>query len=220
MPPAVAPRPVPLADPEQQFLKLIQRFCEFAGLGAHRREDTTAPSLPVGPRRHTSRAAGAHGRARPVRVSFMGVLLHATVPDMRGLDAAPCRKLYWMSYTISVEDARGRDIYTNAFGGGGTVFQYWSTPAKQLGLPLIAAIYNEACTWSGHDLQRIVRELVVLEAYWEHEGYEGHEPYTSMGSASGVTNVMSTLEHLQERAGHLRTAVQLATEHHGSVSVS
>jgi hypothetical protein len=51
------------------------------------------------------------------------------------------------------------------------VRQYWSDPAKKLGLPLIASIYEQgfyvACEWCGAELDQLSAEIGRLEVYWQ-----------------------------------------------------
>jgi hypothetical protein len=55
-------------------------------------------------------------------------------------------------------------------GSESAVRMYWSVPARELGLPLLASIYDDgfhrACEWASVDLDRLSIELGKLVAHW------------------------------------------------------
>lgn len=99
---------------------------------------------------------------------------------------------------LLIAEGLARTLYENPLGSGHTVYEYWSSPAATLGLPLIAAIYEQGLEVAGSALDVLERELDVLERAW----------------------VPPLRAHLQERARFLREALRVAREAGGFVSIS
>lgn len=112
---------------------------------------------------------------------------------------------------LSASDWRLRDgakpLYDEPLGGEGPVREFWSAPAAQLGLPLLAAVYEHGfylgICWHGDQLDAAEAEVARLEEFWQGAGLDA-----------------GTLQGLSGRAAYLRTAVGLAREHGGILVIS
>ncbi len=111
---------------------------------------------------------------------------------------------------------RARELYSNPLGSGHTVAEYWSSPASTLGLPLIAAIYEQGLEVSGGELDVLERELEVLERAWARDI---PAPASDSPGADTGRQVPPLHEHLAERARFLREAIHVARESDGFVSI-
>ncbi len=96
--------------------------------------------------------------------------------------------------------------FEQPLGSESAVREFWSSPAAELGLPLLASLYDEGfyrgIFWSGHELDQALRELASLEEYWARAPYDDE-----------------TRADLCERAGWMRDALRLAARCQGWVSV-
>ena len=119
-----------------------------------------------------------------------------------------------MSFSISVHrQSDGREVYTNPLGAGHIVHQFWHAPAAELGLPLLGSLYNEGVTATGAELSQLESELSTLEARWAELQLDLEPPlHWTAGEQSG-TIAMRT--HLQQRAGYLKEAIQIARKEDG-----
>ena len=103
--------------------------------------------------------------------------------------------------------ARALCQYDNPLGAEGDVHEFWSEPALSLGLPLLASVYEEGfhkgIEWSGPALDRLAEELVVLEHHWRTMSLDD-----------------SDRSHLSERMSFLRTAIQVAKNCDGVLSIT
>ncbi len=116
-----------------------------------------------------------------------------------------------------------RTLYDNPLGSDHTIRRYWSSPAEQLGLPLIAAIYNAGLRVGGADLLRLEEELNRLERQWATMDFSGEQK--DRGSApyedgSIEAKEITDLDHLRERSGYLREAIRIARASDGIVGIS
>ena len=112
-----------------------------------------------------------------------------------------------MARTISVHrEAGGEPLFEEPLGREATVREWWSEPALVMGLPLLAAVYEDGfrtgVRWAGPELRHVLGELARLEEYWASAGL----------SADAAAD-------LGERAGYLRTAVAVAEECGGFVDI-
>ena len=101
-------------------------------------------------------------------------------------------------------------------GTDATVYRFWSGPAEQLRLPLLASLYQhglhfEASHGSGRDsvqpFEDLLAELDALESYWQT-----HLVDSAPASSEGSVGEASILEALEERLRHFRRAIRLALE--------
>ena len=112
-----------------------------------------------------------------------------------------------MARCISVyREAGGEPLYEQPLGSESAVREWWSEPASVLGLPLLAAIYDEGFyygnRWSGARLRQLIEEVARLEGHWASAGLS---PDVLVG--------------LRERADYLRAAVSLAQDVGGFVDI-
>ena len=116
-----------------------------------------------------------------------------------------------------------RTLYDNPLGADDTIRRYWSSPAEQLELPLIAAIYNTGLRVGGADLLRLEEELDRLERQWATMDFSGEQkdggsaPYKD---GSIAAKEITVLDHLRERSGYLREAIRIARASDGIVGIS
>lgn len=98
-------------------------------------------------------------------------------------------------------------LYDEPLGSESAIRESWSTPAAQLGLPLLAKIYEQGfyqgIRWSGEQLSTVTAELDRLESHWL-----ASEPSAEI------------LSDLQERALFVREAVAIAAECGGWVVIT
>ena len=103
------------------------------------------------------------------------------------------------------EDAE--PLYDQLLGSEVVIGENWSEPATKLGLALLAAIYDHgfyhSILWEGSQFSEVERELSRLEAYWQTTDYEPER-----------------LVDLRERADYLRSALALASENNGVVTIT
>ena len=112
-----------------------------------------------------------------------------------------------------LEECNKFSLYDAPLGADGTVYDFWSSIARQLGLPLITSIYEHGLKIeSTEELNRLEEELNALENYWKSHHLEDPDP------KSAIRDFLE--EHLQERMEYFRTAVKLAKEHRAILSVS
>ena len=97
-------------------------------------------------------------------------------------------------------------IYEQPFVSESGVLEFWSAPALELGLPLLASIYDEGfyrgIFWQGDQLAAVKAELLQLEKHW---------PIAVSDTA--------TLGALRERACWLHVALDTAESCDGWVSI-
>ena len=104
-------------------------------------------------------------------------------------------------------------IYDEPLGADSTVYKFWSSIADQVGLPMIASIYNQGLSIKDpEELDRLERELNELESYWKSHHLEDPNP------KSGIRDCLE--EHLWERMGYFRQAIKIAREHKAILGVS
>jgi hypothetical protein len=104
-----------------------------------------------------------------------------------------------MARDIIVHQLEGGDcpLLVTPLGSETSVRELWSDPAEMLGLPLIASIYergfHEGIQWSGNELDALIEELEVFQAYWSA---------SSMGSEGDL--------QLHVRMTEFKSAIELA----------
>ncbi len=58
-------------------------------------------------------------------------------------------------------------LYSEPLGADGTIYEFWSTPASKLGLPMLTAIYNHGLQiQTPHELDLFEAELEQLQSAW------------------------------------------------------
>jgi hypothetical protein len=119
---------------------------------------------------------------------------------------------WWAAFNKWEEQAKEAYLYWEPLGAGGTVYRFWSTIASQLGLPMLTSLYQHGLHLETlNQLAQLEHELDDLQTYWDtHELRD--EP------TSGIYG--QEKEHLRERMGYLREAVQIARETGARLTVS
>jgi hypothetical protein len=116
-----------------------------------------------------------------------------------------------------------RALYDNPLGSGHTVAVHWSSPAATLGLPLLAALYEQGLEAAGSALLVLERELEVLERAWQPLSQQTERDVVEFAwdspGAPPTRRALTLHEHLLERAGFLREALRIAREQGGFVSI-
>jgi hypothetical protein len=71
-----------------------------------------------------------------------------------------------VSFSVSVHRTPDEILFFAPVAGDGDLRQFWSVPASQLDLPLLAQIYDEGLQLSGADLGRLHDEVWTLQKLW------------------------------------------------------
>lgn len=103
-------------------------------------------------------------------------------------------------------------LYDEPFGAEGTVGDWWSRPAANLGLPFLADIYEygfyHGIIWGPKDFPQVLAELNLLESHWR-------------GMCDwNVADVSTGHAVLVERAEFVRRAIAIAVEVQGYVTIT
>jgi hypothetical protein len=121
------------------------------------------------------------------------------------------------------KDCQARWLYENPLGADGTVFEWWHVPAQEIGFPLVGAIYNNGIRVAGADLNRLIRELEMLERFWDRANFSeagSLNHHITYADGSQEERLVPLRDHLQERLGYLREAIHIAQECDGIVGIS
>jgi hypothetical protein len=116
-----------------------------------------------------------------------------------------------------------KSLYENPIGAGDTIYRFWSTPAFQMKLPLLAQMYKEGLKVSGSDLNRLNAELEQLENYWKSTDLEAESSMKGTIYNSDATKErfeQPIVKHLKERAQYLREAIEIALAKDGVIFIS
>jgi len=113
------------------------------------------------------------------------------------------------------------ELYENPIAGGSTFFDHWRQPAMRLNLNLLSRVYDQGLSIDGAQLGELLEELRHLEAYWKTCDFSDCEPllYTEIGEKAHEGRLVPMEEHLFERLGYLREAIQVARKHDAVLSV-
>jgi hypothetical protein len=104
-------------------------------------------------------------------------------------------------------------LYDEPLGGDHTVYHFWSGIAHEIGLSLITTIYQNGLEISNsEELAEFEHELDRLEEYWNTHELRDTAPKSAVAG--------HLREHLQERMGYCRTAIQVAREQGGVLGIS
>jgi hypothetical protein len=111
---------------------------------------------------------------------------------------------------ISPDSWRVRDgaepLYEQPLGSESAVRELWSSPAAELGLPLLASLYDEGfyriILWEGRKIGQVMNELATLEGYWVRAVFDA-----------------AVRADLLERVNWLRVALNMAASCGGWVSI-
>ena len=104
-------------------------------------------------------------------------------------------------------------LYNEPLGADGTIYHYWHLIAHQLSLPLIASIYNQGLKLEDEaGFTALDLELQQLEIYWNTQPLETPRPPSAIAD--------HVEEHLRERMGYLRKALNLARSEKAVLGIS
>jgi hypothetical protein len=97
-------------------------------------------------------------------------------------------------------------LYEQPLGSESAVREFWSSPAAELGLPLLASLYDQGfycgIFWEGRKVDQAMNELAMLEGYWARAVFDA-----------------AVRADLLERVNWLRVALNLAASCGGWVSI-
>ena len=124
-----------------------------------------------------------------------------------------------MAYHVSVhtqnEGGWKRQIYRKTVGADNIVFSYWTVPAYEIGLPLLAQIYHDGLELSSAQFDQLLCELQLLEKHWVESGAGNSDQIVRPGEDG-----LWLSEYLHAKAGLVREAVRIARESVGLVDIS
>ena len=114
-------------------------------------------------------------------------------------------------------------LYENPLGADYTVHEFWHLPAVKFGQPLLKQIYNNGLEVLPSQLPSFEKEISSLEKYWGSYNFPDNSFLTGItihenGSESHPKVHIS--QHLLERLGYLKEAINCAKEFHGVISIT
>ncbi len=115
------------------------------------------------------------------------------------------------------------EVYSNPLGAQDIVYRWWYLPAQRLSLALLGSVYPDGLDVFDSDLDLLASELDALERYWLASGLEAEPPLMWMAfheDGSRTEGHISLKDHLQERAGYMREAIDAARGQAGVVSIA
>jgi hypothetical protein len=122
-----------------------------------------------------------------------------------------------VSFSVSVHRTPEETLFFAPVAGDRDLRQFWSVPASQLNLPLLAQIYDEGLQVSGADLGRLHDEIWTLEKRWTEVVFDDEiRTYDILGR----TVVVPLLAHLSHRAESVLAAAELAQKIDGVLTIS
>lgn len=118
-----------------------------------------------------------------------------------------------MSFGVSVykpSDVAKRDPTFDApLATDGVFFEFWHSPAVELGLPLLSTVYHEGLEISASELAPLRQELAALQQHW-----------LTVPAVPDFREGLSLREFLAQRAGSLATAIDRAESCGGKLIIS
>ena len=100
-----------------------------------------------------------------------------------------------------------RCLFTSPVASDGDMYQLWNMPAIQLGLPLLAGVYEEGLEAHGEVLQALSHELQSLSAHWIATVPDSETKSTTIENRSFEVPL---LIQLMNRAEAVESAIRLA----------
>ena len=133
-----------------------------------------------------------------------------------------------MSFSVAVywppnEDRGGaigeaeRCLFTSPVADDGDMHRLWNMPSIELGLPLLARVYEKGLEAHGELLHALNQELQSLSTYWI-----GTVPDSETKSVTIETRSfeVALLVHLMSRAEAVESAIRLALAIGGYLTIS
>lgn len=127
--------------------------------------------------------------------------------DLKFIQTPPTDDVRSAEFDAWRKEADGKCLYDQPLGNESSVRLFWSYPAAEIGLPLIADMYergfDEGIEWSDEQLEQVEQELLHLEKHWKAQNLH-QELHTD----------------LRERMQYLREAIKVARQHDGVISIT
>lgn len=101
--------------------------------------------------------------------------------------------------------------------GDGDFHDFWSVPASELGLTLLARAYDDGLQVSGEDLSRLEQEVWALQKYWAESVPAGEVRHADI---VGRKVEVPLFVHLSHRAESVLTAIEVAKSVDGVLTIS
>jgi hypothetical protein len=122
-----------------------------------------------------------------------------------------------VSFSVSVHRIADEILFSAPVAGDADLHQFWSVPASQLDLPLLAQVYDEGLEVSGADLGRLHDEVWTLQKRWIQIIPDDE---TRTYDILGRTVAVPLIAHLSNRAESVLAAVELAQKIDGILTIS
>ena len=127
--------------------------------------------------------------------------------------------VYWppIEDTGDAIDEVERCLFTSPVASDGDMYQLWNMPSIQLGLPLLAGVYEEGLEAHGEVLHALSQELQSLSAHWIATIPDSETKSTTIENRSFEVPL---LVHLMNRAEAVESAIRLALAIGGYLTLS
>ena len=110
-----------------------------------------------------------------------------------------------------------RCLFTSPVASNGDMYQLWNLPSIQLGLPMLAGVYEEGLEAHGEVLHALSHELQSLSAHWIATVPDSETKSTTIENRSFEVPL---LVHLMNRAEAVESAIRLALAIGGYLTLS
>ncbi len=117
------------------------------------------------------------------------------------------------------DEATRRTLLFEPVAGDASFFNYWHTPAVELGLELLAQVYHRGLSVSGRELVDLGQELETLRTHWDLAGIIDLQAVRT-SVENGVEEEISLRDHMANRLQTLRSAIELAQTCDGTLTIS
>jgi hypothetical protein len=117
----------------------------------------------------------------------------------------------------SAIDEVERCLFTSPIASDGDMYRLWNMPSIQLGLPLLAGVYEEGLEAHGEVLHALGQELQTLSAHWIATVPDSETKSTTIENRSFEVPL---LVHLMNRAEAVESAIRLALAIGGYLTLS
>lgn len=105
-------------------------------------------------------------------------------------------------------------LFEAPLGDDAVIYQYWSVPARRLGLALLGGMYQHGLRVAGAAaLAQLAHEAETLEAHWHDHTLEPPAPMIQPGAFDDL------LEYLHDRMGCLHEAIAIAGQYGAILTV-
>jgi hypothetical protein len=128
--------------------------------------------------------------------------------------------VYWPPNEEPLGDAIGeveRCLFTSPVASDGDMYKLWNVPSTELGLPLLAGIYEKGLEAHGEVLHALSQELQRLSAYWIATVADSETRSTSVENRSFEVPL---LVQLMNTAEAVESGIRLALAIGGLLTIS